>query len=363
VDESVVGQAPVGLGHAVEAMMRRDRVPGLSMAVVDPDRLLFAAGWGTADLGTGKAATPATAFLWFSMTKIVTATAVCRLADEGRLDLDAPAVEYVDCLRVLGTRQPTVRQLLQHTSGLANPLPLRWVHLADTDPPDPEALLRRLISRRRAYRHPVGTAARYSNVGYLAAGQVVSAVAGEPFTTYVDGAVLKPAGMNRTAFSYRADADIATGYVRAPRVVDPVLRRALPQGIAGIRCDGYVALNRFQVNGPAYGGLIGDVLDAARFLRVHLNDGEIDGHRILASRTARAMRVLDRRGKAFDHGIGWFRKRTVTGDWVEHYGSGAGFWNVMRLYPKRRLGVVVMANSTATYDFQPVFALLAGEPG
>ena len=123
----------------------------------------------------------------------------------------------------------------------------------------------------------------------------------------------------------------------------------------------YRALNPFYVDGPAYGGLVGDVLDASRFLRMHLCDGELDGHRILAPQTARRMRTIDQVGKPFDHGTGWFVRPTSTQQqWVEHFGTGVGFWNVMRLYPDRGIGVVVMSNSTTTYDFEPLFALLAG---
>lgn len=350
-----------GLHTAVHTLMREGRIPGLSIAVVDRDQLLFADGFGTADLANATAATPRTAYLWFSMSKIVTATAALRLADEGRLYLDAPATECVDYLRSPGTRQPTVRQLLTHTSGLSNPLPIRWVHPADSDPPDPEALLRQLMSRRRAHRHPVGGTVRYSNVGYLAAGQVITAVTGQPFKDYVRQSVLEPAGMAHTDFSYRPDAHAAIGYVRSPRIADPAFRRVLPVGIAGARHGGYLALNRFHVDGPAYGGLVGDVLDAGRFLRLHLGDGELDGHQVLTPATARAMREPNHAGKSFEHGLGWFRRATTgTGDWVEHFGAGAGFWNVMRLYPERGLGVVVMTNSTASYDFEPLFALLAG---
>jgi CubicO group peptidase (beta-lactamase class C family) len=118
-------------------------------------------------------------------------------------------------------------------------------------------------------------------------------------------------------------------------------------------------LNRFYVDGPAYGGLVGDVHDAGRFLQLHLNDGALGDRRIISADSARAMRVLDQSGKPFDHGIGWFRRPpTGRGDWVEHFGAGAGFWNVMRLYPERGIGIVVMTNSTATYDFEPLFALL-----
>ncbi len=355
------GTAPAGLYATVDSLMRDGHVPGLSMAVVSRDRLLFAAGFGMADLADAVPATPATAYLWFSMSKVVTATAAMRLSDDGLLDLDAPVGEYLDYLQAPGARQPTVRQLLDHTSGLADPLPIRWAHPAAADPPDPEVLLRRTMRRRRAYRYPVGAAGRYTNLGYLAAGEIITRAAGRPFPTYVRDAVLRPAGLTRTGFGYQPDADAATGYLRAPRIADPLLRRLLPAGVAGPRTGAFLSLNRFHVDGPAYGGLVGDVLDAGRFLRMHLGDGELEGIRVLSADTTREMRAITRPGQPFDHGIGWFRRPSAgTSDWVEHFGAGAGFWNVMRLYPGRDRGVVVMANSTSTYDFEPLFSLLAG---
>ena len=154
------GRPPRGVRAAVATMMRRGGVPGLSLAVVNRDRVLLAAGYGLADRAANTPATASTSYLWFSMSKIVTATAALRLFDEGRLDLNAPAGEYVDYLRVPGTTTPSVGQLLNHTAGLGNPLPIRWVHPADADPPDPEALLRRLMGRRRAYRYPAGQSAQ-----------------------------------------------------------------------------------------------------------------------------------------------------------------------------------------------------------
>ena len=355
------GGSPDGITDAITTMMGRGHVPGLSIAVADRDRLLFAGGYGLADQAADQPATARTAYLWFSMTKIVTATAALRLAEEGRLDLDAPVGEYLDYLRAPGPAQPSVRQLLNHTAGLDNPLPIRWVHPADSEPPDPEAMLRALMARRRAYRHPIGGTARYSNVGYLAVGQIIAAAAGMPCTAYVDQAVLRPLGMSETAFAYPAASEAATGYLKSPRVVDPLLRRVLPPGVVGHRHGPYLALHRFHVDGPAYGGLVGHVLDASRFVRMHLRDGELDGQRVLSTHTSRAMRTIDQPGKPVDHGIGWFRRPTHRpGRWVEHFGAGAGFWNVMRLYPDRGLGVVIMANSTAAYDFEPLCALLAG---
>ena len=290
------GRPPRGVTAAVTSMMGRGGVPGLSLAVADRDRVLLAAGCGLADRATNTTATASTSYLWFSMSKIVTATAALRLVDEGRLDLAAPAGEYVDYLRARGTTTPSVGQLLNHTAGFGNPLPVRWVHPADADPPDPGALLRRLMGRRRAYRYPAGQGARYSNVGYLAAGQVIAAAAGMPFEDYVQDCVLRAVGMDHTGFRYRDGAHKATGYVKAPRIADPVLRSLLPRGIAGDRHGPYLSLNPFYVDGPAYGGLVGDVLDAARFLRLHLRDGEIDGTRVLSPSRRAACEPLTSRG-------------------------------------------------------------------
>ena len=354
------GTPPRGATAAITTMMRRGSVPGLSLAVVNRDRVLLAAGYGLADRSAYRPATASTSYLWFSMSKIVTATAAIRLVDEGRLDLSAPADEYVDYLRAPGRTTPNVGQLLNHTAGFGNPMPIRWVHPAGADPPDPEALLRRLLGGRRAYRHPAGQRARYSNVGYLAAGQVIAAASGVPFETYVHQSVLRPVGMEHTGVRYPDGANKATGYVKASRMVDPVLRGLLPRGVAGDRHGPYLSLNLFYVDGPAYGGLVGDVLDAGRFLRMHLRDGELDGTRVLSPASARSMRTIDQAGTPFDHGTGWFRRPTKSpGQWVEHFGAGAGFWNVMRLYPGRGLGIVVMSNSTSMYDFEPLFALLA----
>src|SRR5262249_30709600 len=145
--------------RALAAMIRDGAVPGMSFAVVRHDRVLFAEAFGWADLGRQLPAVPATSYLWFSMTKIATATAAMRLADEGRLDLDAPVSEAVDWLRRPEGVQPSMRQLLTHTSGLGNPVPIRWVHPAEHAGPDQETMLRRMFGRRRAFRYPTGRVA------------------------------------------------------------------------------------------------------------------------------------------------------------------------------------------------------------
>jgi CubicO group peptidase (beta-lactamase class C family) len=345
------------LRTAIGALMSTHRVPGLSIAVTSSTDLLHADALGWADIADKRPATPETGYLWFSMSKIVTATAALRLADEGRLDLDAPVTAFIPTYkRRRGETGPRIRQLLNHTAGAPNPLPLRWIQTAEQPDSHAQQLIKRLRDHARPSR-PVGGLARYSNLGYLLLADVVAAAAQQPFEQYVHHAVLEPAGMSHTGYTHRRDIDYATGYVRLPRPLTPALRAALPAGAVGQRHGQYTALRRFRVIGAGYGGLIGHVQDAARLLRLHLADGLADGQHILAADTARAMRNVTSPGKPFDFGLGWFRRpadRDTRPGFVEHWGTGGGFRNAMRLYPELDLGIVVMANTTQPYDHDAV---------
>ena len=110
---------------------------------------------------------------------------------------------------------PTTRQLLTHTAGLGNPLPIRWVRSED-QPEDP-TLLNRILEKHGAPRRAVGDRAAYSNIGYLLAGAVIEAVTGRSVQDSIRDAVLEPLGMNETGYTYRAHAPRSIGYVRIQR--------------------------------------------------------------------------------------------------------------------------------------------------
>jgi CubicO group peptidase (beta-lactamase class C family) len=133
----------------------------------------------------------------------------------------------------------------------------------------------------------------------------------------------------------------------------------LPHGILGDKVNGFTSLHRFYVDGSSYGGLLGSVEDAARFLQVHLNGGELNGRKILSPEMVTLMQKIDKRGKKLDVGLGWFRRHSGAGDgqFVEHLGGGIGFFNIMRLYPEESLGIVVMGNATK-YDQEAIVRIL-----
>jgi CubicO group peptidase (beta-lactamase class C family) len=355
--------------EALEALLQEkihtEGVPGLSVVVVKGDQVAWKRGFGFADLATSTPATPQTSCLWFSMTKIVTATAVVRLAEEGKLDLDAPADEYYPGFKVVSQPAPvSVRHLLSHSSGLANPIPIRWVYPAAGPVPDRRAFVEGLLGKNRKLRFVPGERASYSNLGYLVLGEVISEVSGTSYEEYVRDEILLPLGMNRTGFTYQEPAgdESATGYQPLWRPLTPLFRAALPGGVVGPRQGRYVAFNPFYVKGPAYGGLVGGVDEAVRLALLHLNGGRVGDKRLLSPESVAEMQRITPRGGKRDFGLGWFRSHEAAERrpaFVEHLGGGAGFWNVMRIYPEESLGVVIMGNTTS-YDHESILDAVVG---
>ena len=303
--------------------------------------------------------TPDLAAPWFSMTKIATATTAMALAERGELDLDAPVAAIAPATYELLPRDQadriTPRHLLQHSAGIANPIPVKWIHPLDEPGPDPETFLTDLLHMHPKLRFEPGTRSSYSNLGTLLLGSAIAHVTGDPFPAVLEREVLTPVGMRATGFAYPDGVGAATGY--HPRWSP--MRAMLPRWVMGEPAGRWVGFRRFLLDGSAYGGLVGTADDAARFLRMHLCDGELDGARIISAGAAAEMRDIRMRGKRYDLGLGWFRpadRRDADPPFVEHLGGGAGFFNVMRLYPTVGVGAVVMGNATK-YDVDAVAAL------
>ena len=359
---SVTAQARVARRIAEDVALTA-KIPGMSFAIANPDGILHAGAVGYADLAERRASTVDDQYPWFSMTKIATATAAVRLHADGRLDLDAPIGTYLAGYRASARQgHPTTRQLLTHTAGLANPLPIRWVRSADQ--PEDRAVVDRILRKHGAPTRSAGGRASYSNIGYLLAGEVIEVVTGHSIQDHVRDDLLGRLGMDATGYAYQEGGPRSVGHVRANAAVVPLLRRLLPADIVGQRVEGHTVLRPFLVSGAAYGGLVGTVTDAVRLAAAH-SAGRSDVHPILSHADLEMMRTIGAAGKRFDHGIGWFRKPTDahrSPAFVEHYGTGCGFWNAMRIYPGSRLAMVAMTNTTFKWNFDKFFTQLKELP-
>jgi len=326
------------------------RPPGLSIAVVKPGAN-WSGGFGLADIEAHTSADADTVYLWFSMTKLVTATAVMQLVERGKLDLDSPVRQLVPNFPKSGDgARVTIRHLLSHSAGLANPIPIGWIRPAEAPAEDLHRFTARLLRKHERLRENPGSRASYSNLGYLVLGEVIQAASGVPYCGYVREQVLEPLGMTSTDFTYRQDMAPRAGTGYHPRLTmsTPLLRIITPTGTFDHPVGRLLALSRFCVEGAPYGGLIGSVADAARFLDLHVDPGAHP--RVLSKDAVVAMQQTTAHGRKLDVGLGWFRRHRDPPNgsrYWEHLGGGGGFFNTMRIYPERRLGLVAMGNATS----------------
>jgi methyl acetate hydrolase len=275
------------LGAAVE----RGDVPGVVAVVVDRKGVLYEGAFGKRNLTTGEPMTPDTVCWIASMTKAITGACTMQLVEQGKLDLDAPAEQWAPMLKeaqVLEgwddegkpklrppTRPITLRQLLTHMAGFSyefwNADILRYQEVMGV----PNIASGKIAALKTPLLFDPGERWEYG-ISIDFAGLAVEAVSGKKLSAYMQDHLLGPLGMNDTAFKIRPDmrARLATIHARGEDGALTPIEFELPQD------------PEFDLGG---GGLYGTAGDYARFVRMVLNRGELDGVRVLDAETVDLM--------------------------------------------------------------------------
>ncbi len=334
---------PAALDQYLQKALVDWSVPGLAIAVVRNDSVMVAKGYGVRTLGRPEKVDEHTVFDIASLGKAFTATAAAILVDQARLHWDDPVRRHLPDL-VLPTpeltAQATVRDFLSHRTGLeaAN---MMWALTAV----DRKEVLRRVQYLRIVT--PFRQTLVYSNIGYSVAGEVMSAAAGVPFEDLLRDLVIKPLGLPSTTWSYDQAAtmpNLASSHATIAGRQQPIGRERQRQAIM-----------------PA-AAVQSSVLDLTRWMRLHLNNGMLDGRRLVSDSamqaihtkqvgilTTAAMRagrqVQDSAGVGY--AMGWQTLDYRGHPMLWHTGNGDGQTAYMVLLPRERLGTVVVVNTWA----------------
>lgn len=369
--------SPADLDAYLTALTAFGTPPGLSLVVVKDGRIVYQRGFGLADGPKQIAATPETVYGWWSMTKLLTAAAVFQLQEQGKLNIDDPVTKYVPFFQVTyrsaASRPITIRNLLNHSSGIPNNVPalVGWIHHDDQPRLDQTKYVAQVLPDYAKLTFEPGDHGEYTNVGYMVLGAVIEAASGQTYEDYVRAHLLRPLGMRQTDFVY-TDAMLphaATASHPWFSIESAVLPFMVDHWSSYVRetTNGRMWLNHFYANAAPPTGLIGPAADAARFAAAILAGGELDGQRILAPETNQMMirdsHVAGRHGEAdtypgMSYGLGWHIVPEGNRLRIQHRGGGPGFGSEMRLYPEEGLGMVVIANDT-TYDRDAILDLAA----
>ena len=310
-DPELVAVDVEALKAEIQEILDENRIPGASVALVEKDRTIWAGGVGKADVAAGIDTTADHLFRIGSISKSFTALAVLHAVEDGLLDLDTPVRDLAPEVAFTNpwqrTHPVTVATVMEHTAGFDD---IHFREYAKVD--DPGITLADGLAYNpgsRVSRWPPGTHMSYSNSGPAIAAYVVEKITGEAFEDHVREHVFDPLGMESSTFHFPRDAALlAKGYEA--------------DGVSEARYDHIIVR-------PS-GGMNSSSREMARYLRMMINRGTLDGVRLLAPETIIRMEtptttLAARAGFTYGYGLGNFTSIVNGHLFHGHNGGITGF--------------------------------------
>lgn len=325
---------------ALEARIRGEidggTVPSVALAVASNGVIRYENAFGWADKENGIEAGVHTPYALASLTKPLVATALMVLYERGEVDLDAPALNYAaDWLSPDATGaypRYTVRQLLNHTSGLGT-----YARILTRSEARGGDELRSRFARYGFTAHPPGTVSEYSNLGYGLLGHIIARQSGRALPEFMRGEIFEPLGMHDAAMP-------------EPFATPPVAARKYDTSL-GVLPDTYN-------DTPGAGNIYASIDDLMRFGLFHLGRSALPGAKaVLAPETIELMRSYVEPGALYPYygsshyGLGWYFRNAGSGRRVVwHEGGMPGASAILVLLPDHGIAAAVLINATDKND-------------
>ena len=316
-------------------------VPGVAVAVVRDDRVIYLKGFGKLAVDSKDAVTPDTLFPIASCTKAFTTTAMAMLVSDVKLGWDDPVRKHVPSFHLAdpaADAQVTLRDLVSHRTGVGSN-DFLWYR----SPWDREEVVRRIGKVKPKY--PFRDGFEYQSTMFTVAGMAVESASGQRWEDFVRERICTPLGMKDVAFSTpeaKKNANLA-----APHRPD---ESGQPRGIAGY------ALERPE----SAGSIHASARDLAQWLRFHLGDGTFDGKRLVAAEAFAethvpqnvipfdAVKALHPESTEMRYAMGWVIQDYRGKQLISHAGQVDGYRVHLTLVPSERLGIVLLNNLDRT---------------
>jgi D-alanyl-D-alanine carboxypeptidase len=326
----------------IEGQIAYRGLPGIAVGVVSDQDLVWATGFGFADVKAKVPMTPATKFRIASNSKLFTATAIMQLREDGKLRLDDPVVKYLPWFKAQPAGdddgQVTIEQLLSHSSGLQREAGDHWTSY---DFPTSDEL-RNLYGKRQAAFAP-SVRWKYSNLAFSIAGMVVEQVSGEKWADYVGRNIFTPLGMSASS----VDKNV-------PGLTVPYGRR-MPDGSREV-------LPFVDARGMAAAtGVTSNVEDLAKFISAQFRHGPRGGAQIVSTGSLREMhrvRSVEENWMS-GTGLGFDINRIDGRTYVGHNGGYPGNTTQTLIQLDDKVGVIVLTNTNDSNPFDIARELMA----
>ncbi|HEV2224561.1 MAG TPA: serine hydrolase domain-containing protein [Candidatus Acidoferrales bacterium] len=319
----------------VPLQIESNDIAGAVVAVVRDGKVIFAKGYGYADLAKKKPVSPEdTLFRCGSISKLFTWTAVMQLVQDGKINLDADINQYLDFKVPQPFGKPiTMRDLMTHTPGFEETIR----DLITVDPTHIPSLRDYLVNHEPKEIFPPGTTGAYSNYGATLAGYIVQRVSGQPFDDYIEQHIFGPLGMTHATF-----------------------RQPLPKNLQPLMSQGYERASggakKFEIVTPFPAGSVAiSAMDITHFMMAQLQEGTYNGAQILNPETVKLMHTRqyapDPRVNAMC--LGFYEETRNGHRIIGHGGDTEYFHSDLHLILDANTGLFVSYNSAGRGDVAP----------
>jgi len=324
------------LDARLKQLMTKPTMVGLAVGVVENGRITFLQGYGETLAGSGDRVTPETVFRWASCSKGVAATMVAKLAEQGKIDLNAPVVNYAPDLKLPAGNEykASVGDLLSHRLGL-----YRNAYDNKLEEGQDPRFLRASLSQLNPTCAP-GTCWSYQNVAYDASSEMVSRITHLPYEQAVKRLLFNPIGMSSGSVSL-AGLEASRSWAK-PHSVG---KRPLP-----------IVDTYYKV--PAAGGINSNIKDMALWMEAQMGEmpDVVDGkvldtihapYVVTPTERGRLRKFLERLGTAW-YGYGWRSYDYAGHHIIGHRGGINGYRSLILFDPEKKSGVVALWNSNTS---------------
>jgi serine beta-lactamase-like protein LACTB len=322
------GPAAAKLQPYIAYEVEDKKLPALSIALVDDQRVVWAAGFGFQDRAHKTPASAETVYRVGSVSKLFTDVAIMQLVEQGQLDLDAPVAKYVPDFKPLykpGHKPITLRMLMAHHSGLIREPPVG--NYFDPSEPGLEKTIASLDGIEVVYAP--NEREKYSNAAIALVGYTLQKTQGEKFETYVQKKVLDPLKMTSSSFT-----------------LTPKVRKNLAEALMWTYHGREFPAPTFELGEAPAGCMYSTVLDLAKFQSCLFADGRIGDQQLLKAETLREMfrpqfaKMDNERG----FGLGFMMGDLDGRKRIGHGGAIYGFATEFAMLPAEKLGAIVVCS-------------------
>ena len=319
--------------------------PAVQYIIVTEDSVLFEYNNGLSDIKNKIKIDAHNTLNAFSVTKTFTALAILQLQEQGRLNINDNLSLYLDYYPY--NQEITIKQLLNHTAGIPNPLPLNWAHLEDDFSFNYSKFVNQVIKENNKLDNKPGEKYSYSNLGYLLLGEVIKKTSGDDYTAYIEKNIINTLNLKNgeyLGFSIPKDGRHSRGYIKKWSLMNFILNFIFDKNkFIEDSYDGWSQFRNFYVDGLAYGGLIGNAKGFSKYLQAILKND------VLISDSSKEVMFDDQvtdLNKNIDMTLSWFSGSLNETKFFTHAGGGGGYYCEIRLYPEKKMASVIMFNRT-----------------